>query len=205
MTKVSVLKWSHNWPRTIRSGVFGIAKIVKITCFACIFQIFGYANNTTSDGPSAILRPLYNRYFCHITIKKWSLIYTRTIRKCLFKDILFLGAFPILIPIVNSISNLDHEGVELSCWNFSWLITAPKDPIKNISRLVWMILTNIDTPYRHASSNQWNTPTHSVQWHSRRKGRFRKETITCCIQVTLEGRREACVLVTLLEAGLLWS
>ena len=147
MTKVSVLKWSQNWPRTIRSGVFGIAKNVKITCFACVFQIFGYANNTTSDGPSAILRPLYNRYFCHITIEKWSQIYTRNIRKCFFEDILFLGAFPIVIPIVNSISNLDHEGVELSCWNFLWLISAPKDTIKTLSRDVWMFLTKIDTPY----------------------------------------------------------
>ena len=79
------------------------------------FQIFGFANNTIFDGPSAILRPLYNRYFCHITIEKWSQIYTRAIRKCLFKDILLLGAFSIVILIINSISNLDHDGVELSC------------------------------------------------------------------------------------------
>ena len=72
------------------------------------FQIIGYANNTTSDGPSVILKTLYYRYFCHITIDNWSEICTRTIRKCLFEDILFLGAFPIVIPIV------DHEGVELS-------------------------------------------------------------------------------------------
>ena len=78
------------------------------------FFYIWYANNTISDGPSAILRPLYNSYFCHITIEKWSPIYTRTIRKCLFKDILFLAAFSIVISIVNSISNLDHEGVELS-------------------------------------------------------------------------------------------
>ena len=115
MTKVSVIKWSQNLTWTLRSGVFGIAKNVEITCFACIFQMFRYANNTTSDGPSEILRPLYNRYFCHITIEKCSQIYTRSIRKCLFEDILFLGAFPIVIPIANSISNLDHEGVELSC------------------------------------------------------------------------------------------
>ena len=56
--------------------------------------------------------------FGHITTQKWSHICTRTIRKCLFEDILFFGAFPFVIPIVNSISNLNHEGVELSCWNF---------------------------------------------------------------------------------------
>ena len=128
-----------------KSCFWHLAQNVKRTCFACIFQIFGYANYPISDGPSAILRPFYNRYFCHITM--WSQIYTRTIRKCLFKDILFLGAFPIIIPIVNSISNLEHEGVEQSCWNFVWLISAPKDKIKNLSRHVWMFLTKIDTSY----------------------------------------------------------
>ena len=70
--QVYVSKCSQNWTRTIRSSVFGTAKNVKITYFACIFQIFGYANNTTYDGPSAILRQLYNRYFSRITIEKWS-------------------------------------------------------------------------------------------------------------------------------------
>ena len=63
VTKISVIKWSQNQSRNIRSGVFGIAKNVKSTCFACIFQMFGY-------GPSAFPRPLYNIYFGHITIKK---------------------------------------------------------------------------------------------------------------------------------------
>ena len=71
--------------------------------------------HTTSDGSITILRSLYNRYFCHITIEKWCQMYTRTIRKCFFEDTLFLGAFHIVIPSVNSISNLDHKGVELSC------------------------------------------------------------------------------------------
>ena len=115
MTKVSVLKWSQKWTRTIRSGVFGIPKYLKNACKACYLNVFGYVKNTTFDGPTSILRPLYNRYFCHITIEKWSQICTRTIRNGFFKDILFLGLFPIVIPIVNSISNLDHEGVELSC------------------------------------------------------------------------------------------
>ena len=70
-----------------------------------------------------------------------------TIRNGFFKDIVFLGSFPIVIPIVNLIANLDHEGVELSCWNFLWQISAPKDTIKTLSRHVWMFLTKIDTPY----------------------------------------------------------
>ena len=105
MTKVYVIKWSQNWTRTIRGGVFGIAKNVRITCFACILQLFGYANNNTSDSLSAILRPLYSRYFCHITIGKWSHICNRTNKKCILKDILVLGAFSIVFPIKNSISN----------------------------------------------------------------------------------------------------
>ena len=75
--------------------------------------MFGYAKNTTSEGSSSILRPRYNRYFCHITIEKWSQICTRTIRNGFFKDNLFLGLFPIVIT-VNLTANLDHEGVKLS-------------------------------------------------------------------------------------------
>ena len=96
--------WSQNWPRTIRSGVVGIPKYLKNACKAGYFNIFGYAKNTTPEGPSSILRPLYNRYFCHITIEKWSQIGTRTIRNGFFKDILFLCLFRIVILIKNLIS-----------------------------------------------------------------------------------------------------
>ena len=113
MTKVSVVKWSQNCTRAIRSGVVGIPKYLKNACKAGYFDIFGYAKNTTSNGPSSILRPLYNRYFGHITIEKWSQICTTTIRNGIFKDILFLGSFPIVFSIVNFIANLDHEGVEV--------------------------------------------------------------------------------------------
>ena len=89
-----------------------------------------------------------------ITIEKWSQICTRTVRNVFFKDILFLGSFPIVIPIVNSISNIDHEGVKLSCWNSLWLIRAPKNTIKTLSRDVWMFLTKIDTPYYIYSRSQ---------------------------------------------------
>ena len=59
VTKLSAIKWSQNWSGTIKSGVFGIAVNFKITCFAFIGQRIEYANNTTSDGLSAILRPIY--------------------------------------------------------------------------------------------------------------------------------------------------
>ena len=80
MTKVSVIKWSQNCTRTIRSGVAGIPKYLKNTCKAGYFNIFGCAKKTTSEDSSSILRPLYNRYFCHITIEKQSQIGTSTIR-----------------------------------------------------------------------------------------------------------------------------
>ena len=146
MTKISVIKWSQNCTKTLRSGVVGIAKYLKNTCKAGYFKILGYAKNITSDVPSSILRPHYNRYFCHITVKKWSQICTSNIRNVFFKDILFLGWFPILILIVNWIANLDHEEVEISCWIFLWLISAPNDTIKTLTRHVWMFLIKIDTP-----------------------------------------------------------
>ena len=88
---------------------------MRTSCKAVYFRNFGYAKNTTSDGPSVILRPLYTRYFCHITIEKLSQICTRTIINGFFKDILFLVLFPYVIPNVNLIAKLEHEGVELSC------------------------------------------------------------------------------------------
>ena len=74
MTKVYVIKWSQNCIRTIRNGVVGIPKYLKNECKAGYFEKFGYAKNTTSEGLSSILRPLYSRYFCHITVEKWSQI-----------------------------------------------------------------------------------------------------------------------------------
>ena len=123
---LSLIKWSQNCTRTIRSGVVGIPKYLKNCCKAGDFNIVGCAKNTTFDGPGLILRRLYNRFFCHNTIKKWSQICTRTIRNGFFKDILFLGSFYILIPIVNSISNLDHEWFELSCQFFCGSSVHPK-------------------------------------------------------------------------------
>ena len=98
--KVSIIKSSHNLIRAYGSGVFGIPKNCQITRFACIFQIFGYAKNTTSVSPNEILRPLNNRYFHHITIVKWSQNWSRTFLKCFFEHIVLFGSFPIVIPII---------------------------------------------------------------------------------------------------------
>ena len=131
MTQVSVIKWSQNCTRTIKSGVVGIPKYLKNACKAVNLNMDGYAKKN-SDGPSSILRQLYNRYFCHITIEKWYRICTRIIINVYFRDILYLGSFPIVIPIVNLFANLDHEGADL----FLWLISAQKDTIKTLSQHV---------------------------------------------------------------------
>ena len=46
------------------------------------------------------LIPLFYRYFCHITIVKWSQISKKIIRKWVFKDIFSLDLFSIIFPIV---------------------------------------------------------------------------------------------------------
>ena len=110
MTKVYFIKWSQNC--TI-SGVVVIPKYLKNACKAGYFNFFGYAKNTTSDCLSSILRSLYNRYFLSHYYWNWSLIYTGTITNVFFESL-----FPIIILIVNLFSNLDHEAVELSLWQF---------------------------------------------------------------------------------------
>ena len=68
-------------------------KYLKYACKAGYSNIFGYAKNTTSGGPSSILRPLYNIYFCHVTIEKRSQICTRTIRIVFKASALWADAF----------------------------------------------------------------------------------------------------------------
>ena len=84
--------------------------------------------NTTLRGQYLILRKLYERYLCHNNVATCFQNCTNTIKKCLFKDILFVGPFPIVIPIVNSISNLDHK--RFINLNFLCSISAPKHTIK---------------------------------------------------------------------------
>ena len=36
-----------------------------------------------------VLKPLYNGYFCHITIMKWSRINKKSIKQCFFEIFLF--------------------------------------------------------------------------------------------------------------------
>ena len=95
MAKVSIVKWSQKWIFVDGTPFFGPTPDFEIALKTAIFKIFGYARNGTSVNKNPFLRPLYNRYFCHITIVKWSRIIQKSIKKCIFLDILILGPFSI--------------------------------------------------------------------------------------------------------------
>ena len=99
MAKVPIVKWSQNCIFVDRNSISGSPQVLKNAYKTGIFKKFGNARNDTSVHKIQILRPLYNRYFCHITIKKWSRNCTRTIRKCFFCNIYFFTPFPIEISI----------------------------------------------------------------------------------------------------------
>ena len=99
MAKVPIVKWCQNHFFVDRSAISGSPQVFKNAYKTGIFKKFGYARNDTSVHKNQILRPLYNRYFCHITIKKWSRNCIRTIRKCFFCNIYFPRLFPIEISI----------------------------------------------------------------------------------------------------------
>ena len=73
--------------------------IFKICIGNSNFKKVGYARNDTSNHKDLILRPLYTRYFWHITNIKWSHICQNSIRKCFletfFQNIHFLFYFPL--------------------------------------------------------------------------------------------------------------
>ena len=157
VTKVSVIMWSQNWTRNIRSGVLGKAKNLKIPVLHAFFKYLWMPTTPLLRGLGQFWDHFITNTFVILLLKKRSQIYNMTIKKFLFKDILFLGAFLIVILIVNSISNLDHEGVKLSCWNFVWLISAPKDTIKNSKP------TGLDVFDKNWHSLIWHVK--SWMWH----------------------------------------
>ena len=108
IAKVSIVKWSQIWIFW-RKCHFWHTQIFCKWPFKSNFKIFGYARNGTSK----------------------KIHFTRTIKKCLFEDILFLGAIPNVIPIVYSISNLNHEGVKLLFWIFFLVDQCTKRHNKN--------------------------------------------------------------------------
>ena len=100
MAKVSIVKWSQNVNFFDGSAISGTPKYFENFRFQCNIKIWGWAKKGISVHKNHVLRPLYNIYFCHITIVKWSRINKKTIRKCIFGDIFILGLFPIKFPIV---------------------------------------------------------------------------------------------------------
>ena len=100
MAKVSIVKWSQKWWFVDGSAISGIPNYLENCHFQCNFKIWGWAKKGSSVHKNPFLRPLYNRYFCHITIVKWSRINQKSIRKFIFWDILILGPFSIKFAIV---------------------------------------------------------------------------------------------------------
>ena len=78
MAKVSIVKWSQKLIFVAWSVISGIPKYFKNCRFQCNF----------------------NRYFCHITIIKWSQNCQNFTRKVFFLNIEYWGLFPIDIPIL---------------------------------------------------------------------------------------------------------
>ena len=70
VAKVSIVKWSQILISAVGSRVSGITIFYKNALKTQFFEIFGYVRNGTSNSQNLNLRPLYNRYFCHITIVK---------------------------------------------------------------------------------------------------------------------------------------
>ena len=100
MAKVSIVKWSQKWIFVYGSAISGIPKYFENCRFQCNFKIWGRPKKGSSVHKNPFLRPLYNRYFCHITIVKWSRIIQKSMKKCNFLDIFILGPFSIKFPTV---------------------------------------------------------------------------------------------------------
>ena len=110
MLKVPVVKWSRKWIFVARSVFSGIPMFLGNCHFQCKFEIIGQAKKGLSVQKSPILRPLYNRYFCQITIIKWSRIHQNSTRKCFFGDIFSKYPFSIIFPIIAARALRQGEG-----------------------------------------------------------------------------------------------
>ena len=78
------VKWSQKWIFVNGSAISGIPIYFENCCFQCNFKIWGRPKKGSSVHKNQFLRPLYDRYFCHITIVKWSRIIHKSIKKCVF-------------------------------------------------------------------------------------------------------------------------
>ena len=92
----SELKWTF----VDGSASSGIPKYLENCRFQCNSKIPGRAEKGISVHKKSNLRPLDNRYFCHITNVKWSWISKKSIKKCICFNILILGPLIIEFPFV---------------------------------------------------------------------------------------------------------
>ena len=75
--------------------------ILKNCGFQCNFNIWGWTKKEISVHKNSNPRPLNNRYFCHITIIKWSQINKKNpSERAYFEKFLILDLFPNKFPIV---------------------------------------------------------------------------------------------------------
>ena len=141
MAKVSIVKWSQKLIFVDGTSFFGPTPDFKIAFKTAIFKIFGYARNGTSVNKNPFLRPLYNRYFCHITIVKWSRIIQKSIKKCIFWDILILCPFSIRFPTVTlkiyqHRKEKSYRGSRDSFGNGMTRVITRKKYFKSLARLI---------------------------------------------------------------------
>ena len=93
-------------------------------------KILGEAKKGVSLYKIQILRPLYNRYFCHITIRRWSRICQNFSRKCFFLEIYFLkNNFPLnfLLQLFEHYAKVRDGSKMVSKVIFLDLLTFPMD------------------------------------------------------------------------------
>ena len=84
MAKVFIVKWSQKLIFVDGTPFFGPTPDFEIALKTAIFKIFGCARNGTSVNKNHVLRPLYSKYFCHITIVEWYRKNKKSIKKCIF-------------------------------------------------------------------------------------------------------------------------
>ena len=108
MAKVSSVRCFQKLIFVDGNPFFGPIPDLESALKTAIFEIFGCARNGTSVHKNHVLRPLYKRHFCHITIFKWSRINKNSIKKWIFWDIFILVLFSIEFPIV-TLKNYHHR------------------------------------------------------------------------------------------------
>ena len=68
VAQVSNVTWSQNFIFLGRCSVSGLPKDLKMHAIQVIHIFFRFARNQNSSKENLILWPLYNGYYCHITI-----------------------------------------------------------------------------------------------------------------------------------------